>query len=96
MSNSDVLKTYVPVAVKAPLFVEPARRPATLDGKRVGLLWNGKPGGDVALDVLEEMLNERFKGLSFWRSTWYSYPFTVGQHNEIIANCDVAIGTTGD
>ncbi len=95
-ANQAMLKTLSPVAAKAPLRVEPEKRPATLDGKTVGLLWNGKPGGEIALAVLAEMIEKRFPGVKFWRSTWNSFPFTRVQHEEIIANCDVAIGTTGD
>ncbi len=94
--STDVLKTLSPIAAKAPLRVEPAKRPASLRDKTVGLLWNGKPGGEIALDVLAEMIEKRFPGVKFWHSTWNSFPFTRAQHEEIIANCDVAIGTTGD
>lgn len=92
----EILRTLSPVAAKAPLRVDPATRPASLEGKTVGLVWNGKPGGEIALKVLSEMLEQRYPGVKFWRSSWNSFPFTQAQHEEIIANCDVAIGTTGD
>ena len=94
--STDILKTLSPIAVKAPLRVEPAKRPDSLQGKTIGLLWNGKPGGEIALEFLAELLEKRFPGVKFWRSTWNSFPFTGAQHELIIAHCDVAIGATGD
>ena len=73
-----------------------AARLPSLAGKRIGLIWNGKPGGDVALNVVAEHIGKRFPDASFWRSDWYSYPFTDGQLQSIVDHCDVAIGTTGD
>jgi len=90
------LRVFNPVATKAPLHVPGAKRLDTLNGKTVGLLWNGKPGGDVALNVLEGLLKERYPDVKFWRSDWYSYPFTDAQHEKIKQHCDAAIGTTGD
>ena len=37
-----------------------ARRPSDLMGKRLAVIWNGKLGGDVLLDRLAELLNERY------------------------------------
>jgi len=90
------LRVHNPVATKAPLYVKSADRPASLAGKRIGLLWNGKPGGDIALNVLEEHLSKRYPDATFWRSDWYSYPFTDDQIEKVVEHCDVAIGTTGD
>lgn len=97
MESHGSIRVYNPVAVKAPLNVPAAPRDGgSLDGKRIGLIWNGKPGGNVALEVLAEHLGRRYPTATFWRSDWYSYPFTDGQLEQIEKNCDVAIGTTGD
>ncbi|RYF32708.1 MAG: hypothetical protein EOO21_06540 [Comamonadaceae bacterium] len=93
---SGSLRVHNPVATKAPLYVRAAPRPGTLAGKRIGLIWNGKPGGDVALEVAAEHIAKRFPDATFWRSDWYSYPFTDPQLQQIVDHCDVAIGTTGD
>ena len=37
-------------------------RPSTLDGLKIGLVWSGTHGGDVALNRIGEMLGERFYG----------------------------------
>ncbi len=93
---AGVLRTFSPVAAKAPLHVQPADRPASLDGKTVGLIWNGKPGGDVALAIVAEFVKKRFPGARFFKSGWNSFPFTGKQTEEIVATCDVVVGTTGD
>src|SRR5687767_13483415 len=42
-----------PAAAPQPPLVELAKRPATLDGKRLGFLDNGKPNADVLLAAIE-------------------------------------------
>lgn len=38
-----------------------AHRPSTLDGKRLGLVFNLKPGGEILLARTVELLKERYK-----------------------------------
>lgn len=40
--------------------IEPAPRITTLEGKTVALRWNGKNNGDVLLDRVAELLNEKY------------------------------------
>lgn len=40
-----------------------APRLETLEGKRVAFIWNGKPGGDIALARIQEKLVERYPNL---------------------------------
>lgn len=42
-----------------------APRLASLEKKRIGLYWNGKSGGDVALNRIGQLLESRFGGVSF-------------------------------
>ena len=44
--------------------VDIAPRPNTLDGLRIGLVWNRKRGGDVVLSRVGEELSKRYKNLS--------------------------------
>ena len=62
MSN---LRIYNPVAVAVKTKLEPAKRAVDLRGKRIGLYWNMKAGGDVALVRCEELLSKRFPGATF-------------------------------
>ncbi len=41
-----------------------ASRPSNLDGKVIGLYWNQKPGGDIALRRAGELLKGRFERLA--------------------------------
>ncbi len=45
--------------------VEPAKRLSTLEGKAIGLYWNQKPGGDIALGHMARELSRRFPGMTF-------------------------------
>lgn len=40
--------------------IEPAKRITTLEGKTIALRWNGKNNGNVVLDRLAELLNQRY------------------------------------
>jgi ABC-type Fe3+-hydroxamate transport system substrate-binding protein len=51
----------------------PAPRPTSLEGKTVGLAWNGKPGGDVALESIAELLSQSDPSVRFIKY-WQSHP----------------------
>ena len=70
-------------------------RPATLEGKTVGLLWNGFRNGDIALRRISELLKERFPGVQT--------NFYVGGHpapSEVLKQaadqCAVVVGAAAD
>ncbi len=42
-----------------------APRLQTLDKKRIGLYWNGKPGGEIALARVKELLGKKLQGAEF-------------------------------
>ena len=80
--------------------VAPAPRVGDLNGKRVGLYWNIKSGGDVAL----ERSAERIKAL-YPSALFSEYQGDVGagmRHitgryaDRIVKEVDVIIGTTSD
>jgi hypothetical protein len=54
----------------------PAARPATLANKTVGLAWNGKPGGDVALEEIASLLMDQVEGVRFVKY-WDALPESV-------------------
>jgi len=58
--------------------VQPAARLAALEGKTIGLSWNGKPGGDIALDEIAALLSQRHPGVRFIRC-WEAVPESVAQ-----------------
>jgi hypothetical protein len=67
-----------PEGASRPISVRPAQRPATLEGKTVGLAWNGKPGGDDALDEIAALLEQRVNQIRFIRY-WDVLPESVSQ-----------------
>lgn len=74
---------------------ELAQVPVSLEGKRVGLLWNAKRGGEVALRRAREALQERFQGCEV-----VFYPGMMPAPKAIMERakqeCDVVIGATAD
>lgn len=82
----------LPAALRS---ISAAPRPTTLDGKRVGLYWNYKPGGKDALERVGEAIKARFKDVTV---KTYSAPRPVpkGILESIVSECDVVVGSTAD
>jgi hypothetical protein len=78
----------------------PARRPVTLAGKRIGLFWNGKNNGDVALRMAQELLSQRFDGLTFHfvvgENGGITRYLSAHQVKQLQQDVDVVIATTAD
>ena len=89
-----------PVALPLETELTPARRGADLAGRRIGLYWNIKAGGDVALRHASELLGRRFEGASFvdlMGSVGVTMRhLTQADAEQVVASCDVVVGTTGD
>jgi hypothetical protein len=52
-----------PVATIEVAGVKPAKRLTDLNNKRIGLFWNRKARGEVALRKIGEVLKQRFRGM---------------------------------
>lgn len=64
------LQVRNPVAIRSFKPLPAARRPKDLGEKEIGLYWNTKARGDVALERVKELLSERFPGARFrWFET---------------------------
>ena len=91
------LRILDPEAVRqGDLHVSPsAPRPASLDGKTVGLLWNDKRGGDVALRRAGQLLQERYQNVNVIP---YQGPrrYPKALLEKAFEECDVFVGSTGD
>ena len=71
-----------------------APRLKTLDKKRVALWWNGKAGGDIALNRIGEMLREKFTSIQL---EMIHTATTAGkEHLEQGKTYDAVIGATAD
>lgn len=93
----DRLEVLNPVAEmpSASQNVKPAPRSPSLAGKRVGLYWNYKAGGNYALERVGEEIKTRFKKVSV---KLYPSPRPVPQNilDAVKNECDVVVGATGD
>lgn len=83
-----------PVAMTATVSYPLAKRVDNLKGSRVGLWWNEKPGGEVALEHAGKLLQEKF-GVSLFRQ-YQNFPAPLSAREAVSTNADVVIGTTGD
>ena len=71
------------------------RRPRTLEGCRVGLYWNRKPGGNFALERVGELLGQRYPGM---QTHFYNArrPISDELIRDVKTSCDVVVGATAD
>lgn len=94
------LEVLNPQAQTVEQTVKPANRPSDLKGKRIGLYWNLKAGGDHALTRAAELLGQRFPGVTFsryWGEVGSLFRMATPEDTERIASeCDAVIGTTSD
>ncbi len=64
------LRVLNPVVSRKFRPVPPAGRLADLSNRKIGLYWNYKKNGDVALKRVKELLSERYEGMRFeWLET---------------------------
>ena len=70
-------------------------RPRSLNGLKVGLLWNGKPNGDVALDAVGDELRQMYQQLDahLYRGSIRCDPALLDQ---IAKECGAVVACTAD
>lgn len=94
------LEVLNPQASTVEQTVKAAHRPPDLRGKRIGLYWNLKAGGDHALTRTAELLGQRVPGATFkryWGEVGSLFRMaTAADVERIGAECDAVIGTTSD
>jgi hypothetical protein len=71
-------------------------RPASIEGKVVGLLDISKPRGDVFLDRLEQRLAEAGATVKRYRKPTFTKPAPVDLRHEIATQCEVVIEALAD
>ncbi|MBV9322840.1 MAG: hypothetical protein JO352_03510 [Chloroflexi bacterium] len=92
-----------PEGAARPASLSPAERPAELRASTIGLAWNGKPGGQEALEEIARLLDENVGGMRFIKY-WEVVPESVSprelsqQTIRAMASCqpDVVIVSQGD
>jgi hypothetical protein len=85
-----------PTSERAPSTRERAPRLASLEGKVVGLLDIAKPRGDVFLDRLSELLQERGVRVERYAKPTFTKPAPADLRHEIATKCDVVIEALAD
>ena len=98
--NSTVdqdLRVYLdPTSERTTIARSLAERPDSLEGKVIGLLDIIKPRGDVFLDRLESLLNERgLQTLRFQKPT-FTKVAPIDLRHEIATKCDVIVEALAD
>ena len=71
-------------------------RPQSLQGRTVGLLDISKARGNVFLDRLEELLQERGVRVQRYQKPTFAKPAPVDLRHEIATHCDVVIEALAD
>ena len=98
-ANEATLSILNPIGVVEVQLEEPAPRLTDLDGKRIGLFWNTKMRGDLALRKVEELLKKRFVDIEF---TWFQQKtYAEGLRPEEVEKIkglrnQAMVGTSGD
>jgi hypothetical protein len=72
-----------------------AQRPSTLDGLTLGLIWNSKRGGEVALMKAAELLSNKYKNVKVIRYDG-SMPCEKDIMERAKQEADIFVGSTGD
>ena len=81
--------------IPPPPFFAPSARVADLAGKKIGIYWIGKAGGNNFFDGIESLLKERYPTAAVLR---YRGPFDLGDRRaaEIAKEVDTFIYGVGD
>ncbi len=93
----EILQVLNPVAQQRGVITARSvnKRPSTLDGARVGLVWSGTAMGDVALRRVEEMLKQQFPTVE--TSFYYGgLPAPASVLDKVAQETDIVIGATAD
>lgn len=84
-------------------YLDVTSRVDTLEGKRVGLLWNGKPNGDLFLNRVAELLEKNYQNIEiikFWEVNPERTAMVAKYSDEVldqIANSvDIVIASSAD
>ena len=72
-----------------------APRPGSLDGLALGLIWNSKRGGEIALMKAGELISRKYKDVKVIRYDG-SMPCDVELLERAKRECNVFVGSTGD
>ena len=92
------LRVLNPVAILRYKPIPAAKRLQSFENKKIGLYWNHKARGNIALDRVRELMSERFPGMTF---DWFETPISMEATKEWFENVkkrgvDGVVASTGD
>ncbi|MBI2906430.1 MAG: hypothetical protein HYX92_02110 [Chloroflexi bacterium] len=91
-----VLEVLDPVSTVAKKNVPPAHRLSDLNGRKIGLYWNTKPGGNIGLEEAARLIGQRYEDVSF-QKFYNRYPVSKAILDSVSrSGCDAIISATGD
>ena len=90
----QTLSARNPVAVLPDITTPLAPRPLSLHGQTLGLWWNLKEGGNIALEYIGEALQKRF-GVKIHKE-YSAYPGPKAMIESMAKTATVVLGATGD
>ena len=90
------LKVLNPVAKRAGHHFRLADRPDDLKEINVGLVWNGKHGGNLALQRVAENIEKRAGYKLKTIEMKDDFPFAPFFIEKVASTCQAVIGATGD
>ena len=85
-----------PTSELVPAGIPKVDRPASLDGLRVGLLVITKPRGNVFLDRLQQLLEDKGARVERFAKPTFTKPAPADLRYEISTKCDVVIEALAD
>lgn len=94
MSASQILLD--PSSERSAVLRERRSRPASIQGRRVGLLDINKARGSLFLDRIEELLVERGHPVQRYAKPRFSIVAPVPLKHKIAAECDIVIEALAD
>ena len=94
--DQDVRVYLDPTSERTTITRTLAERPESLEGKVIGLLDIIKPRGDVFLDRLETLLNERGLRTMRFRKPTFTKVAPIDLRHEIATKCDVIVEALAD
>jgi hypothetical protein len=92
-----MIRILSPVGRQQRGFSPLAARPHSLSGRKVGLLWNGKPNGDVYLEEFREVVGAQDSGVEF--ELFVKRGATDEPDAQMVSRlrqCDVVVTAVGD
>ena len=85
-----------PTGELAPAGRQRVARPGSFDGRTVGLLDISKPRGDVFLDRLSQLLEQRGMRVARFRKPTFAKVAPVDLRHQISTTCDMVIEALAD